>query len=109
METPLIKVGIMAEKEILFTIEGNYHLEHSKTTITGKCKAIKTANGICLECGDERWTNSNGINLIPVDPENGNFKLHDVTIGINFHWERKEDQIFKGDYILFARVTKYTP
>lgn len=25
------------------------------------------------------------------------FELHDVTIGINFHWERKENQRFRGD------------
>lgn len=25
------------------------------------------------------------------------FELHDVTIGINFHWERKENQHFKGE------------
>lgn len=25
------------------------------------------------------------------------FTLHDVTIGVNFHWERKEDQTFVGD------------
>jgi SpoIID/LytB domain protein len=96
METPLIKVGIMVEKEIFFSLHGNYHFENSEESITGKFKAIKTGTGICLECGDKNWTNPTTLNLIPSDPESGNFKLHDVTIGINFHWERKEDQIFKG-------------
>ena len=27
---------------------------------------------------------------------NATFTLRDVTIGINFHWERKEDQTFEG-------------
>ena len=35
--------------------------------------------------------------MTPVDPEIGKFILHNVTIGINFHWERKEDQKFKGE------------
>lgn len=97
METPLIKVGIMAEKEIFFTIEGNYILESSKTIITGKCKAGKTETGIFLQCGENSWYDVYSLKLIPSDAENGKFLLHDVTIGINFHWERKEDQVFKGE------------
>ncbi len=32
-------------------------------------------------------------------PVNGGcrFSLHDVVIGVNFHWQRKEDQSFKGE------------
>jgi stage II sporulation protein D len=30
------------------------------------------------------------------------FTLHDVTIGVRFHWERKEAQTFPGDLILLA-------
>lgn len=31
------------------------------------------------------------------EPEN-DFIIHDVVIGKNFHWERKEDQKFKGEF-----------
>jgi SpoIID/LytB domain protein len=96
MNTPLIKVGIMLEKEIFFTIDGSYHIEDTETNITGECKAIKTELGIYFESGDVNWIDPNGLKLVPSDPEKGKFKLHDVTIGINFHWERKENQIFKG-------------
>lgn len=97
METPLIKVGIMAEKEILFTIDGNYHLESSIINITGKCKAKNAGPCVYLECGENSWLVPESLKLIPNDPETGKFMLHDVTIGINFHWERKENQIFKGE------------
>jgi len=96
METPQIKVGIMAEKEIFFTLNGNYHLESSTNRITGKCKARKAGPGIYIESSDESFFCPNSVKLIPSDPETGIFILHDVTIGINFHWERKEDQTFKG-------------
>jgi SpoIID/LytB domain protein len=96
MNTPLIKVGIMLEKEIFFTIDGSYHIEDTETNITGECKAIKTELGIYFESGDVNWIDPNGLKLVPSDPEKGKFKLHNVTIGINFHWERKENQIFKG-------------
>lgn len=32
------------------------------------------------------------------------FVLHDVTIGVHFHWERKEDQRFEGNLLLVART-----
>jgi len=96
MEAPLIKIGIMAEKEIFFTIDGDYIIENSPIAITGECKARRAGPGIYIESMDDSWLCPNGLTLIPTDPETGIFMLHDVTIGINFHWERKEDQIFKG-------------
>ncbi len=33
----------------------------------------------------------------------GRFTLHDVTIGVKFHWERKEDQTFEGGLRLVPR------
>ncbi len=36
------------------------------------------------------------------------FTLHAVTIGINFHWQRTEDQIFKGDLKLIIEDGKIT-
>ena len=96
METPQIKVGIMAEKEIFFTLDGNYHLESSTNVITGKCKARKAGPGIYIESWDDCFFCPNSVVLIPSDPDTGKFILHNVTIGINFHWERKEDQTFKG-------------
>ncbi|MFN7989660.1 MAG: SpoIID/LytB domain-containing protein [Thermoanaerobaculia bacterium] len=34
--------------------------------------------------------------LLPSDPARCAFALDDVTIGIGFHWERKERQLFRG-------------
>ena len=36
------------------------------------------------------------VTLTPSDPASGSFALDDVTIGIGFHWERKERQAFRG-------------
>jgi SpoIID/LytB domain protein len=35
--------------------------------------------------------------------ENSTFELFQVTIGTRFHWERKEDQTFRGNLILLPR------
>lgn len=106
MEPPLIKVGIMSGKEIFFTFYGSYFLESSTISITGKCKARRAGPGIYIESGYDGWLCPNGLNLIPADPETGKFMLHDVTIGINFHWERKEDQFFKGSLNFFFEKDK---
>ena len=87
----------MAKQEISFTFHGNYLLEHFDTIISGPCKAGKSETEIYIESGDQKWVCPDNLNLIPVDPETGKFTLHGVTIGINFHWERKEDQVFRGD------------
>src|SRR5690349_19522080 len=37
------------------------------------------------------------------DPSSSAFTLNDVTIGIGFHWERKERQVFRGGLHLIRR------
>src|SRR5262245_14210774 len=43
------------------------------------------------------------IALTPVDATNASFALDDVTIGIGFHWERKERQVFRGALRVISR------
>ena len=86
----------MAEQEISFTLQGNYLAENLSHLITGTCKVGKSGADIYLESSGNNWLCRDPLNLIPVDPQTGTFILHEVTIGINFHWERKENQCFKG-------------
>ena len=48
------------------------------------------------------------ITLTPSDPASCAFALDDVTIGIGFHWERKERQIFRGAFRLLKRAAGLT-
>ena len=43
------------------------------------------------------------VALTPVDGSNSAFALDDVTIGIGFHWERKERQVFRGALRVISR------
>ena len=55
-----------------------------------------------MDPGHHRFTSE--VELKPTDPAAGSFALNDVTIGIGFHWERKERQVFRGGMrILQAR------
>jgi SpoIID/LytB domain protein len=42
------------------------------------------------------------------NPANASFILKDVPIGIHFHWERKEDQEFKGELKIIGEGDKLT-
>jgi stage II sporulation protein D len=46
--------------------------------------------------GPLRFTSE--VMLAPIDPASCAFALDDVTIGIGFHWERKERQVFRGAF-----------
>ncbi len=46
--------------------------------------------------------------LVPSDPSSAAFALDDVTIGIGFHWERKERQLFRGALRILRRPAGLT-
>lgn len=90
MEKPYINVGIVTGKEISFTLNGKY-LTQEGEVITGKLKASATGNGE-ISLGTKK---TESIELTPQD-NNCSFTLHNVTIGISYHWERQEEQTFTG-------------
>lgn len=46
--------------------------------------------------------------LTPVEISSSSFALGDVTIGIDFHWERKERQVFRGAARIIKRESGLT-
>ena len=50
----------------------------------------------------------NNVLFTPSDEENDCFELKDVTIGVNFHWERKENQKFRGALSLIVENDRVT-
>ena len=70
-----IRVGIYTRKEIRAVFHGKYR--HGEEVISGE-----------MEICEAGW-------YIPMS-EDCSFSLMDVTIGIDFHWERNETQTFKG-------------
>ena len=94
-DIPTIDVGIMFEKEIYFTLDGTFK-DSREDILTGKWKALYENGGIYLSNDLHSFQIEEDFMLLPNDEESCSFILHDVTIGIGFHWERKEDQVFKG-------------
>ncbi len=61
------------------------------------------ASGKSYSPGRYRFTSE--ITLTPSEPATCAFALDDVTIGIGFHWERHERQVFRGTLRLVKRET----
>ena len=91
----------MNEPEVDFVLFGEYRLADG-TIVTGEQHAEVTAEG------QVAW-NGTVADVVTFEPsENGYFELKGVTIGVNFHWERKEDQRFSGALHLIVENGRLT-
>ena len=59
------------------------------------------SNGKSYAAGRHRFTSD--VTLTPFDVSSSAFAIDDVTIGIGFHWERKERQVFRGALRIIKR------
>lgn len=89
MQEPQVNVGILSEPNIEFILESPYLINGKE--VTGK-QSVSYLN-------DEiEWNGNLYKDLLfePLNVSESTFELLAVTIGINFHWERKENQRFSG-------------
>lgn len=92
-----IHVGIIFAPRISFELNGDFALSSEGNTISGEGSVELAPDGQChLTLNNTTKPVSLPLFFQPRDEESGFFDLKDVTIGINFHWERKENQRFKG-------------
>ena len=87
-EEPIVSVGIVSASKLCFSLNALY-------TVCGLQRCGKQV--VELSEGRILWENALYDELIfePTDAQSS-FTLEDVTIGVNFHWERKEAQTFLG-------------
>lgn len=84
-----VDVGILLAEQIKFDLTGGF------SSSIGKVCAKNTVfieNGTLVFNGVE----CDEIVITPLSAES-RFTLHDVVIGVNFHWQRKESQTFMGE------------
>ena len=62
---------------------------------------FRDASGMAYKPARYRFTSE--VTLTPSDLASSSFALEDVTIGIGFHWERKERQVFRGALRIIKR------
>jgi len=92
---PKIQVGIMFAPSINFQLHGRFINPDDSSVWEGNFKVNSDENGLITLGGKEKQITL-PFTLMPDDEQSSFFELKDVTIGINFHWERREDQRFTG-------------
>ena len=85
---PYVTVGIVSAQKIHFSLNKPYLAKGEK--VLGE-QVVEFSEGGVL------W-NGNQYSQLTFHPQSADasFSLSDVTIGVNFHWERKETQTFLG-------------
>ena len=95
---PNVTVGIVSAEKIAFTLNASYTAKGE--TLTGNQEVEFSEGGIL-------WRGNQYRELTFTPQSNdASFSLHDVTIGVNFHWERKETQVFSGTLRLVVEADK---
>lgn len=85
---PQVSVGIMHAKEIHFTLRGYF------SSAQGLVSGPQTVK---IVPGGVEWQGVRYGQLFFIPQGRGTyFTLQDVTIGVQFHWERRENQSFSG-------------
>ena len=85
---PHVAVGIVNGKKIDFILNKPYR--QGDAMVSGK-QSVSYVNGAIV------WNGQRYKELVFKPQNDGDsFSLEDVTIGVNFHWERKETQTFLG-------------
>lgn len=95
-QTPEISVGIVSGSGLTVTFNGQYTTEDGERKLSGRFTALSREGGLLLKSETETVEAGTEINLKPENYENCSFTLHAVTIGVDFHWQRNEDQTFMG-------------
>ncbi|MCI0664466.1 MAG: SpoIID/LytB domain-containing protein, partial [Acidobacteria bacterium] len=94
---PVVSVGLMTGCEgAAFELNGDFVATDGKRFSGGVFRTGPRPGEIEIVSEDERYKFTGpDYRLTPVLPS-ASFTLFDVTIGIDFHWERKQDQRFRG-------------
>ncbi len=99
-EQPNVSVGIVSGQKIQFALNAPY---------TAKGETIEGKQTVEFSEGGILW-NGNQYRELTFNPSSAeaSFSLFDVTIGVNFHWERKETQVFLGTLRLVVESDQIT-
>lgn len=97
---PNVTVGIVSGQKIEFALNAPY---------MAKGELIEGEQTVEFSEGGILWRGMQYRELtFTPQTSSASFSLHDVTIGVNFHWERKETQVFLGTLRLVVESDKIT-
>jgi len=105
---PVVNVGIITAAEIRIEITGAYKDKSEGRSFAGKMTATTENGRIVISDDMNKYVFENEVLLEPENSETGNFRIFKVTIGIGFHWQKEEDQVFRGGLKFKANASGIT-
>ncbi len=91
-QQPQVKVGIISAPSIHFTLTG-LHTDSDGKLAEGSHEAQINESGISFSLDGKTYTS---VEFHPNSYAGDSFEIEGVTIGVDFHWQRKENQRFRG-------------
>jgi SpoIID/LytB domain protein len=99
---PLLRVGVIDGSPVIRgEARGAFRIGEG-ATFSGPFTVRQSVNDLEMVDRDGNIV-ACGSDLLCVPVGGATFLLHEVTIGVSFHWERKEDQVFEGSLRLIRR------
>ena len=95
---PTVTVGIVSADKISFELKGEYM---AKGEVISGPQTVEFSEGSILW----RGTQYRHLTFRP-QADDAYFSLDDVTIGVNFHWERKRRESFEGTLAIVVEADK---
>ncbi len=100
---PVISVGIIEGLQTARGVwEGKFHLTGDRIGEGDFSVGVSGGEMILQDNSGNQLATGREIACAPVN--GGRFVIRDVVIGVQFHWERKEDQTFEGSLRFVLRV-----
>ena len=95
---PIVSVGLDTREELTVCFNGRYLFENGSVTNE---ESFRVVGGMIMFRGVMYRT----LSFIPAT-QDATFSIPDITIGIDFHWQRKELQVFRGSLVLMVEKGK---
>lgn len=110
MQTPTIEVGILSAETIRFKLNGTFLQTDTGVTFSNQEGEVRVTDesSFALHIDGKEYTYNNAVIFEPNKEDTDDFELFDVIIGVQFHWERAENQRFRGKLKIYADKGKLT-
>lgn len=105
---PEISVGIFSGAEIFFSLNGKFGSDTEGKVSEGDYRAWISEGRVFVQSLITGAETVGEIVYSPLDVSINSFTLKAVTIGVNFHWQRNEDQVFRGSLKIIKEEGKLT-
>jgi len=95
-EEPTLSVGILqGYSEVAGMLNGTFLINDARTLSRRFSAHVREGRILLHDAAGQETIHEKEVRCTPLD--NSTFTLLEVTIGVHFHWERKQEQTFRGE------------